>query len=238
MADNAKNPVPSDKKEKRRQKASFRLLPLVIFFSVLMLTFRIGVVWNGFFSGSRGQSLVAVTHADAQEEEAPPSKIADAVQKTAATGPASSRDVLETSFSQTEIDVLHQLAERREKLDLREKSIAQQAALLEAAQAQLDVKIAKLKELEKNIQELVGVFEEKEKKRMDNLVKIYSNMKPKEAARLFNEMDMDLLIRLFERMKEGKSAPILALMDSAKATRLTAELANKKKLPGFELPDD
>lgn len=237
MADKTKKTVSPDARENRRRKASFRLLPLVIFFSFLMLTFRVGVVWNGVFSGYRGQSVVAVTHADAQEEPTP-SKVADAVQKNAAAGPASSRDVLETSFSQTEIDVLHQLAERREKLDVREKNIAQQAALLEAAQAQLDVKIAKLKELEKSIQELVGVFEEKEKKRMDNLVKIYSNMKPKEAARLFNEMNMDLLLRLFERMKEGKSAPILALMDSAKATRLTAEMANRKKLPGFDVPEE
>ena len=59
-------------------------------------------------------------------------------------------------------------------------------------------------------------------------------MKPKEAARLFNEMDMSLLVRVFEKMKESKSAPILALMDSAKATALTAELANKKTLPGTD----
>ena len=67
-----------------------------------------------------------------------------------------------------------------------------------------------------------------------NLVKIYSTMKPKEAARLFNDMEMPLLVRVFEQMKESKSAPILALMDLNKASALTSELANKKRLPGYD----
>ena len=110
------------------------------------------------------------------------------------------------------------------------------AGVLKAAEAQIDVKIAKLKELEASIKDLIGIYDEKEKDRINNLVKIYSTMKPKEAARLFNDMEMSLLVRVFEQMKESKSAPILALMNSAKANALTSELANKKTLPGYDEP--
>ena len=103
-----------------------------------------------------------------------------------------------------------------------------------AAEAQIDAKVAKLRELEEAIKKLVGVYDEKERERLTNLVKIYSTMKPKDAARLFNDMEMDLLTRIFEGMKEAKSAPILAAMEPAKATALTSELANRKALPGFE----
>lgn len=226
--------------KKKAKKATFRLLPLVIFFSFLTLSVRIGVLWRSVFSTEAQKELksgvVFVQSVQAQidkEQALPPERIVKKLEK----GDVQGGDKMEKTFSQTEIEVLHRLAERREKLDLREKEISQRVAVLEAAEAQLDMKIAKLKELEANIKELVGAFDEKERSRLDNLVKLYSNMKPKDAARLFNDMEMELLVRLFERMKESKSAPILALMDSAKANQLTAALADKKKLPGFELSE-
>ena len=126
------------------------------------------------------------------------------------------------------------LAKRREELDAREQSLDQRLGVLKAAEAQLDAKLFKMQELQREISDLIGVYGEKEKSRLDNLVKVYSTMKPKEAARLFNEMDMPLLVKLFERMKEAKSAPILAAMDTAKAGELTKELAVKRTLPGLD----
>lgn len=220
---------------KKVKKSPFRLLPLVIFFSFLMLSVRVGVLWRGIFTADGQNELKSgVVFVPSVKAQVDPDDARVPVQNKEIKG----GNAMETTFSQTEIEVLHKLAERREKLDLREKEIAQKIAVLEAAEAQLDMRVAKLKELESSIKELVGAFEEKERARLDNLVKLYSNMKPKDAARLFNDMDMDLLARLFERMKESKSAPILALMDSAKANQLTARLADKKKLPGFDLNED
>ena len=132
---------------------------------------------------------------------------------------------------------MQKLAQRREELDVRERAIEQRAGVLKAAEAQIDMKIAKLKELETSIKDLIGVYDERERDRLNNLVKIYSTMKPKEAARLFNDMEMPLLVRVFEQMKESKSAPILALMDSGKANALTSELASKRTLPGYDGPE-
>ena len=235
-------------KTKKMRAARFRLLPLVIFFCVLMLSVRVGVVWRNLVlpRSADGQAAVAVTSVQAQspamaaeaKAQSLSSKITQAVsdaEKNKSRQPEEKESG--KSFSQSELEILQKLAQRREELDIRERSIEQKAGVLKAAEAQIDVKIAKLKELEASIKDLIGVYDEKERDRLNNLVKIYSTMKPKDAARLFNDMEMSLLVRVFEQMKESKSAPILALMDSAKANALTSELANKRTLPGYDGPD-
>jgi len=228
-------------KKKKSGSARFRLLPSVIFFCVLMLSVRIGVVWRNIVlpdASLKGESAFSVSPVQAQT--APASETSEkqtaSFDKMQALEAAAGIKKEENgkSFSQSELEILQKLAQRREELDIRERTIDQKAGVLKAAEAQMDVKIAKLKELEASIKDLIGVYDEKEKSRLNNLVKIYSTMKPKEAARLFNDMEMSLLVRVFEQMKEAKSAPILALMDLNKASALTAELANKKKLPGYD----
>ena len=232
-------------KTKKRHAARFRLLPLVIFFCVLMLSVRVGVVWRNLvlLQSDDAQTAVSVSPVQAQSAtEAKTSSLSSKITQAVTEAEQSHRQQEEEkgsgkSFSQSELEILQKLAQRREELDIRERSIEQKAGVLKAAEAQIDVKIAKLKELEASIKDLIGVYDEKERDRLNNLVKIYSTMKPKEAARLFNDMEMPLLVRVFEQMKESKAAPILALMDSAKANALTSELANKRTLPGYEGPE-
>lgn len=248
MMDQKKSSVSNCKEKQKKNKTTrFRLLPLVIFFCVLMLSVRVGVLWRNFVtSDAVGESLSAVSvssvqaqsgHEDGEKKsQTLSSKIAQVVSNAEENKKSQEENNDGKSFSQSELEILQKLAQRREELDVRERNIEQRAGVLKAAEAQIDVKIAKLKELEASIKDLIGIYDEKEKDRINNLVKIYSTMKPKEAARLFNDMEMSLLVRVFEQMKESKSAPILALMNSAKANALTSELANKKTLPGYDEP--
>ncbi len=232
-------------KVRKKRPARFRLLPLVIFFCVLMLSVRVGVVWRNLVAPSSGRpAAVAVTAVQAQAAEpagkAKSGSLSSKISQAVSADRAEKGRVTEKTgmgYSQSELEILQKLAQRREELDVRERAIEQRAGVLKAAEAQIDMKIAKLKELETSIKDLIGVYDERERDRLNNLVKIYSTMKPKEAARLFNDMEMPLLVRVFEQMKESKSAPILALMDSAKANALTSELASKRTLPGYDGPE-
>ena len=60
---------------------------------------------------------------------------------------------------------------------------------------------------------------------------IYSGMKPKDAARIFNTLDMDILIAVISKMPEAKSGAIIATMDADPARALTTMLAEQKNLP-------
>lgn len=54
---------------------------------------------------------------------------------------------------------------------------------------------------------------------------MYENMKPKDAARIFDTLDMDILLSVVEQMRGRKMSPILAAMNPEVAQRLTVELA-------------
>lgn len=57
-------------------------------------------------------------------------------------------------------------------------------------------------------------------------------MKPREAARIFEQLDMPVLLDVLEHMKELKASPILASMDPAKARQVTLSLAERRQQHG------
>lgn len=136
------------------------------------------------------------------------------------------------SFSASEIEVLQSLARRREELEKREQELSAREALLTAAEQEVDRKITELNKLRGELEALLGKQEKMEEERIVSLVKIYENMKPKEAADIFNTLDMDILLAVVSRMSERKSSPILASMNTERARLLTIKLAEMRKLPG------
>ena len=66
---------------------------------------------------------------------------------------------------------------------------------------------------------------------MTSLVRIYENMKPKDAARIFEVLDLDTLLMVAERMNERKLAPVMAQMNSERTKEVTVELTRARQLP-------
>ncbi len=56
-------------------------------------------------------------------------------------------------------------------------------------------------------------------------------MKPKDAGRIFEELEMDVLLEVAEKMNKRRLAPILAKMDPKKARDVTEELFKLRSLP-------
>ncbi len=140
---------------------------------------------------------------------------------------------LEMEFSETQKTVLNELKVRREELDSREVRINQHEALLKVTERRIEEKVAELNELKKEIENLLGTQSKEEEARLQSLVKIYSGMKPKDAAAIFDNLDMRILIQVVGRMSERKTAPIMASMNIQIAQELTTLLAEQKKLPEF-----
>jgi flagellar motility protein MotE (MotC chaperone) len=131
-------------------------------------------------------------------------------------------------MSPSEIEVLQKLSERRSEIDKRAAEMAQRAVLLEAAEKRMDEKIARLQSLEKEIAGTVEKQDEDSEARVKSLVRIYETMKPREAARIFEQLDMPVLLSVLENMREMKAAPVLASMDPAKAKAVTLALAERR----------
>ena len=95
----------------------------------------------------------------------------------------------------------------------------------------IDKKIEEMKVLQATIEQSITTYDEQQAAKMASLVKIYENMKPKDAARIFEELDMDTLLLVAERMKERSLAPIMANMDPGRARDITVDLSRRRQLP-------
>jgi flagellar motility protein MotE (MotC chaperone) len=136
-----------------------------------------------------------------------------------------------TSFSASEVELLQSLSERRAELDRRNDEMMQREVLLKATEQRINDKIAQLQTMERSISDTLRKRDEENEAKIRNLVRIYETMKPKEAARIFEQLDMPVLLDVASHMKEAKVAPILASMDATKAKALTLALAERKPAP-------
>ncbi len=223
----------------------FRILPLLILVAVAMLTLKIGTIWHeiaGLNASLEARSVRAAEEKPAEnaKQEAPPQAASGdqaaepgaagqppaIMPSTAASGDSSfdPRDL-----SQSEVRLLQALAERRKALDAREYGMNQREALLKAAEQRLVDKQAELTGMRTEVKQLLDQVDEQEEKKISNLVKLYENMKPKDAARILNDLELGVLMRVAQRMKVRNLAPVLAAMDSDKARAVTRSLAQGEK---------
>lgn len=213
-----------------------RLLPVLVGVASLMLSVRIHDVWLGatdwpvFLLGSNLEAQQPPRNAapeSAKPEAAPP-----AASPTPAAGEAPSPMApAAPAMTPSELEVLQKLTDRRKQIDAREQEVIRREELLKAASDQIDRKVAELKTLQNTIQNLLQQYNDQEDTKMKSLVKIYENMKPKEAAKIFEQLDMPILLDVVERMKEQKVSPILAEMDPSKAKTVTTEMAQQRQMP-------
>jgi flagellar motility protein MotE (MotC chaperone) len=132
------------------------------------------------------------------------------------------------TFTQSELDVLQKLSVRREALDARQRDLDLRENLVKAAEARIDKKIAEMKSLQTNVEAILKQVDNQDDDKMKSLVKIYENMKPKDAAKIFEALDMPVLLGVVTRMKEQKVAPIMEVMDPLKAKTITDSMAVRR----------
>src|SRR5262249_32612962 len=90
--------------------------------------------------------------------------------------------------SAAQVDVLTNLSKRRNELDARDSQLSMRENLIAAAEKRVDAKIDALKNLQVQIQKLLGQRDAEQDKQLASLVKTYSAMKPKDAAHIFNAL--------------------------------------------------
>ena len=156
------------------------------------------------------------------------------------TKPAASVPVAEPpkQVSAAERAVLERLQERRQQLDARARELDMRESLLKAAEKRLEAKLAELKDVESRVNAAMGNRDKAEAERFKGIVSMYENMKAKDAARIFDRLDLKILVEVATQINARKMAEILSLMSSESAERLTVELANRaSSQPKSQNPD-
>jgi flagellar motility protein MotE (MotC chaperone) len=138
------------------------------------------------------------------------------------------------SGSPAAVDVLTSLAHRRAALDAREQEITTRENLIAAAAKRVDQRIAELKAMQGKLESLLGQRDAAEQKQFDLLVKSYSSMRPKDAARIFDSLSDDVAIPVAAAMKPDILGAMLAQMQPEDAQKLTVKLANRLNMQKIE----
>jgi flagellar motility protein MotE (MotC chaperone) len=222
-----------------------RLLPVLIFSAALLLSVRVGSLWNDLSLEVGGISVAEIKPAAGPAAKPPAPKAAKPAMRPGETakkpktmakettvstlGKTGRRPPPERDVNEYDLRVLQDLVRRREVLEKRERTIALREGLLKAAEKRVEQKISQLRQIQVAIKADLETSKKRRNARFGKLIKIYSNMKPKDAARVFDEMPLAILLDLVGGMKEGTSAPILAAMNSAKARQVTSGLAARAR---------
>lgn len=158
---------------------------------------------------------------DAPAAPAAPEKAAAPEANT--TAPAEPKP----SYSAGERAVLESLAQRRQELESRAREIDVRDSLLKAAEKRIEQRLQELKELETRVNGTISKKDEEEAAKFKSLVGMYENMKAKDAAKVFDRLNMRVLVELVNAMNPRRMADILAQMTPDVAERLTIEIANR-----------
>ncbi len=136
--------------------------------------------------------------------------------------------------------ILERLQERRQELDQRERELELRETMLQASEKKIDVREKELKDTEARINAALQKKDEADEARFKGVVTMYESMKAKEAAKIFDRLDIRLLTEVANRINPRRMSDILAQMSPEAAERLTVELANRNgpsdKAAGADLP--
>ncbi|MCB1783227.1 MAG: flagellar protein FlbB [Alphaproteobacteria bacterium] len=234
----------------------FRLLPLLVFVAMLAFSIRLADIVVGV-SRLSGEAHAQDHEAPAEEHAAEESASHEEGMQGGATdengdktegGTEKSkglvfedesakapewRDASDSDLDMTSVrmDLMDDLAARRKKLEEDESNLKVREAMLTAAGQELDRKFQELQKLKQEIEGLLEKQSDEENAKIQSLVKVYEGMKPKDAARIFDTLDIDVLIQVVSKMSERKLSPVLASMNPERARTITIMLAEQKKLP-------
>jgi flagellar motility protein MotE (MotC chaperone) len=170
-----------------------------------------------------GMEPLAVAPAQASSPAQPPAAPASAVPAPMAEEPSPEQ--------RAERALLEGLRARRIELEGREQALAARELVLAAAERRLTQRIEEMAALQQRLQSADQALGAREEAGWRQMVKLYEGMRPRDAAAIFDDLEMPVLVQLVDRMREAKAAPVLGAMKPDRARLLTAELARHRARP-------
>jgi flagellar motility protein MotE (MotC chaperone) len=123
--------------------------------------------------------------------------------------------------------LLQRLQERRQELEARARELDMRESLLKRAEQKVEQEVADKKAREAKNGTPAQRKDEEEAARLKSVVTMYETMKPKDAAKIFDRLDIRVLLDLSTQINPRRMSEILALMTPEAAERLTVELASR-----------
>jgi flagellar motility protein MotE (MotC chaperone) len=130
-------------------------------------------------------------------------------------------------ISPSERALLERLQARRQELEARAREIDIRENLLKSAEKRIEGKVEELKGVEARIGAATEQKKEADDARLKGLITMYEGMKPKDAAKVFDRLEMSVLFEIASKIAPRKMSDIMGLMSPEAAERLTVEMARR-----------
>lgn len=163
---------------------------------------------------------IGLSSAEAQIPSAPVNE-----KEKSSTEETKKSEAAEAKKSTDETDFLFKLSERKKELDQREEYLNKKADEVTKQKEEIEAKLSQLEDYRNRISTLLKDRISSDSGKIETLVQVYSNMKPAQAAKVFETMDEDLVIEILGRMKKKNAADILNLVKIEKAQVLAEKYA-------------
>jgi flagellar motility protein MotE (MotC chaperone) len=174
------------------------------------------------------------------KKEEPPKPAAPATDAPKPDGVVVFPDQNPQSVSPSERAILERLQARRQELEQRAREIEIRESLLKSAEKRIEGRVEEMKATEAKISTATGQKAEQDAARFKGIITMYEGMKPKDAAKVFDRLEMSVLYDIASQIAPRKMSDILGLMQPEAAERLTVELARRagtdKSTSTAELP--
>ena len=172
--------------------------------------------------------ITGSVHEKPKEEEAKPAVAAPEVAKPegVAVNPEQQQQA-GMAVSPSERAILERLQARRQELEARAREIDIRESLLKAAEKRVESKVEEMKAVESRISTATQQKSDADAARFKGIVTMYEAMKPKDAAKVFDRLEMPVLIEIATQIAPRKMSDILGLMQTEAAERLTVEMARR-----------
>ena len=176
------------------------------------------------FPGGSADVITGSVQEKAKEEAA---KSAVPAPEMAKPGGATAAPEQAQPVSASERAILERLQSRRQELEARAREIDIRESLLKAAEKRIESRVEELKAIEARIATASGQKTEADAARFKGIITMYEGMKPKDAAKVFDRLEMPVLFEIASQIEPRKMSDILGLMSPEAAERLTLELARR-----------
>ena len=127
--------------------------------------------------------------------------------------------------------MIETIENKNRELKKREEELRIKEVRLEALEAKVRKDLEKIEKSISESKEQMGLQDEKTKENVEALIKVYSSMKPEEAANLVEAIDEDLALKIVSGMKSKIAGQVLSKLDVQVAKRISEKLAGKSKKP-------
>lgn len=123
--------------------------------------------------------------------------------------------------------VLERLQSRRQEIETRAREIDIRENLIKSAEKRIEGRIEEMKAAEARVSVAGQQKTEAENARFKGIVTMYEGMKPKDAAKVFDRLEMSVLFEIASQIAPRKMSDIMGQMQPEAAERLTVELARR-----------